>query len=110
LGHWHSAQQGAAGPVTYAYAGAPEPVAVDQDRAGKVLLVTLEERSGKKAVKVEERQVGKTHFESLELAASELGSQPALVERLHGQADPDLVLDVRLTGVRPDELDIEPTE
>ena len=25
-------------------------------------------------------------------------------------ADPDLVLDVRLTGVRPDELDVDPTE
>ncbi|TMD31341.1 MAG: hypothetical protein E6I94_03165, partial [Chloroflexi bacterium] len=40
LGHWHSSQQGRAGKVTYAYAGAPEPVALDQDRAGKVLLVT----------------------------------------------------------------------
>ena len=40
LGHWHSAQSGKAGGVTYAYAGAPEPVALDQDRAGKVLLVS----------------------------------------------------------------------
>ena len=41
LGHWHSAQTGRAGTVTYAYAGAPEAVALDQDRAGKVLLVEL---------------------------------------------------------------------
>src|SRR5688572_12625377 len=31
LGHWHSPQRGTAGPVPYAYSGAPEPVAVDQD-------------------------------------------------------------------------------
>ena len=32
--------------VTYAYAGAPEAVALDQDRAGKVLLVELDETAG----------------------------------------------------------------
>ena len=48
LGHWHSTQVGRAGPVTYAYAGAPEPVALDQDRAGKVLLVELDERAGER--------------------------------------------------------------
>ena len=46
LGHWHSAQTGKAGAVTYAYSGAPEAVALDQDRAGKVLLVELDERAG----------------------------------------------------------------
>ena len=46
LGHWHSTQTAKAGDVTYAYAGAPEPVAVDQDQAGKVLLVTLDQRDG----------------------------------------------------------------
>ena len=43
LGHWHSVQQGKAGTTTYAYSGAPEPVAVNQDGAGNVLLVTLDE-------------------------------------------------------------------
>ena len=47
LGHWHSAIEGRAGNVTYAYSGAPEPVAVDQDGAGQVLLVTLDERGGR---------------------------------------------------------------
>ena len=45
LGHWHGAQVAKARGVTYAYAGAPEPVALDQDKAGKVLLVTLEQRA-----------------------------------------------------------------
>jgi DNA repair protein SbcD/Mre11 len=107
LGHWHSAQAGKGGTVTYAYAGAPEAVALDQDRAGKVLLVELNERKGAKTVTVEERQVGSTRFERHELDASTLTTQPALIESLRAMADPDLVLDVRLVGVRPDELDLD---
>jgi exonuclease SbcD len=110
LGHWHSAQEGKAGTVTYAYAGAPEPVALDQDRAGKVLLVELTEQAGARTVTVEQRQVGKTRFERLELDAGAQTSQPALIESLRGRADPDLVLDVRLVGVRPDELDLDVDE
>ena len=110
LGHWHSAQRSKAKGVTYAYSGAPEPVAVDQDRAGKVLLVTLEERDGAKVVSVEERVVGRTSFRSLDVDAATVASQPALVAKLRSTADPDLVLDVRLIGVRPDTLDLEPLE
>lgn len=110
LGHWHSSQAGKAGTVTYAYAGAPEPVALDQDRAGKVLLVELNERNGARTVTVEERQVGRTRFEKQELDATAVASQPALIESLRALADPDLVLDVRLVGVRPDELDLDTEE
>jgi exonuclease SbcD len=108
LGHWHSSQQGRAGKVIHAYAGAPEPVALDQDRAGKVLLVTLDKAAnGAKTVKVDSRQVGRTRFEKLDVDAAAIAGQPALVEQLRGHADPDLVLDVRITGVRPDELDLD---
>ena len=110
LGHWHSAQQGKAGGTTYAYSGAPEPVAVSQDGAGKVLLVTLDERNGARTVSVEERRVGRTRFEKLEVDAAELIDQGALVKRIAALADPDLVLDVRLTGVRRDELDLSTDE
>ena len=37
LGHWHNYSTGRAGGTIWAYAGAPEPVAVDQDGAGSVL-------------------------------------------------------------------------
>jgi exonuclease SbcD len=110
LGHWHSAQVSKARGVTYAYSGAPEPVAVDQDRAGKALLVTLEERDGVRSVAVAERTVGRTRFQRLEIDAATIESQPALIARLQLAASPDLVLDVRLIGVRPDELDLEPAE
>jgi DNA repair exonuclease SbcCD nuclease subunit len=106
LGHWHSAQQGRAGATTWAYAGAPEPVAVTQDGAGNVLLVELDETNGARSVTVEERKVGRTRFEKLDLDAAAVGDQPAVIAAIGAKADPDLVLDVRLTGVRPDELDV----
>jgi len=107
LGHWHSMLQGKAGGTVYAYSGAPEAVAMDQDGAGKVLLVTLEDRGGKKHVAVEARAVGKTRFEKLELDAAAVGTQPELVAMLAARADPDLVLDARLFGVRPELLDLD---
>ena len=110
LGHWHSTSQGTAGRTVWAYSGAPEAVAIDQDRAGSVLLVTLDEKARKNRVTIEPRTVAKTRFERLDLDAATLAGQPALIELLAARADPDLVLDVRLIGVRPDELDLEPLE
>ena len=110
LGHWHSTTKGKAGKTTYAYSGAPEPIALDQDRAGNVLIVGLDALDGKKRVTVEERKVGKTRFERIQLDAATVGSQPGLVSKLAERADPDLVLDVELIGVRPDELDVHVEE
>jgi DNA repair exonuclease SbcCD nuclease subunit len=106
LGHWHSTQQGRAGGTAWAYSGAPEPVAVTQDGAGKVLLVTLDDANGRRTVDIDERTVGRTRFEKLDIDAAGVADQPALVARIAALADPDLVLDARLTGVRPDELDL----
>ena len=110
LGHWHSSQHGKAGGTSYAYSGAPEPVAVNQDGAGNVLIITLDEVAGRREVTVEERRVGKTHFEKIDIDAAHLASQPDLVARLKAKADPNLVLEARLTGVRPDELDLDTSE
>ena len=110
LGHWHSTTKGKAGRTTYAYSGSPEPVALDQDRAGNVLLVSLDAVDGKKHVTVEERKVGRTRFERIQLDAATVGSQPQLVAKLAERADPDLMLDAELIGVRPDELDVHVEE
>jgi DNA repair exonuclease SbcCD nuclease subunit len=110
LGHWHSTQQGRAGGTTWAYSGAPEPVAVTQDGAGKALLVTLDDAGGSRTVTVEPRTVGRTRFEKLDIDAGSVTDQPALVGRLAALADPDLVLDARIVGIRRDELDVSPDE
>jgi len=110
LGHWHSSSRGKAGSTVYAYSGAPEPVALDQDRAGKVLLVSLDLHDGKRDVQIQERRVGKTAFQKFEVDAATIGSQPALIEDLRMLANPDIVMDVRLIGVRPDALDVHEEE
>jgi DNA repair exonuclease SbcCD nuclease subunit len=110
LGHWHSSSKGKAGKTTWAYSGAPEPIALDQDRAGNVLLVGLDAHDGKKRVTVDERKVGRTTFERIQLDAAKVGSQPGLVTKLAERANRDLVLDVELIGIRPDELDIHVEE
>ncbi len=110
LGHWHSFRKGRAGRTTWAYAGAPEPVAVDQDGAGQVLLVTLSDREGGRTVTIEPRTVGRTKFQKLELDAAALTSQAELEQRLRDLADADKVLDVRLLGVKPATLDLDVDE
>jgi exonuclease SbcD len=110
LGHWHSTTKGKAGRTSYAYSGAPEPTALDQDGAGNALLVSLEASDGKKTVTVEERKVGRTRVEKVQLDAASVGSQPSLVSKLAERSDQDLVLDVEIIGVKPDELDVHVDE
>jgi len=83
---------------------------LDQDRAGNVLLVSLDARDGAKRVTIEERKVGKVRVERLRLDAAKVGSQPALVSKLADRANPDVVLDVDLIGIRPDDLDLHVEE
>ena len=107
LGHWHSWLTGQAGTTTWAYPGALEPMALDQTGAGRVAVVTLEERAGERVVTVEPATVGRTRFGAIELDAAEVVSQAALVNRLMGLGDPDLIMDVRIGGVAHDRLDID---
>src|SRR5215210_5571916 len=93
LGHWHSFREGRANGTAWAYAGAPEPVALDQDGAGQVLLVTLAEDGGKSAVTIEPRPVGRSRVQRLEIDAAEMPTQAGLIRRLGELSDPDLVLD-----------------
>ena len=106
LGHWHSHREGRAGKTLWAYPGAPEPVALDQEGAGQVLLVALNQQDGTRDVRLEARPVGQTRIQRLDLDAAALGSQPDLVRRLGELADANVVADVRLVGVRSAELDL----
>ena len=108
LGHWHSAVEGRAGNVTYAYSGAPEPVAVDQDGAGQVLIVSLDDKGGSRhEVKIAAKRVGQTRHQKVEVDLATVGTQPALIEQLAAHADANLVLDVRLRGFMPDAMDMD---
>jgi exonuclease SbcD len=108
LGHDHVATSGVAGATTWAVPGAPEQIVVDRDRQGTANLVTLEERAGAKRVAVETRAVGSAWHRNLEVDAASIESQAALVDRLRAAADPELVLDVRIAGDRPDSLELDP--
>ena len=110
LGHWHSFRQGRAGHTVWAYSGAPEPVALDQDGAGQVALVTLDSAGGRRSVKVEPQSVGRSKFEKLEVDTAKLESQANLVQQIAKHADADLVLDVRLVGIRDQRLELLPEE
>ena len=110
LGHWHSYREGRSGSTTWAYSGAPEPVALDQDGAGQVLRVDLEKRDGRHYVTVEAKPVGRTKFEKLELDAARIASQGDLEKALRDKADPDVVLDVRVVGMKPETLDLNVDE
>ena len=109
LGHWHSALEGRAGAVTYAYSGR---AGGDRRRPGpgraRRCSSTLDAAAdGTRSVKIEQRQVGRTTFEKVDVDAATITRQSALIERLGLLADPDRVLDVRITGVKPDELDVD---
>ncbi len=111
LGHWHSFSTGRAGGTTWAYSGAPEPVAVDQDGAGFACLVRLEDGvGGASSVRVEKVPVGRTIFRHERIDVGELASQAQLIERLHESADADLVLQVSIEGIAPDTLEIDTDE
>lgn len=111
LGHWHSFSTGRAGTTTWAYPGAPEPVAVDQDGAGNICLVRLEDGvSGSSSVKVDTVRVGRTVFHDERVDASDIESQVALVQRLSESADGDAVLQVSIEGIAPDTLELDTAE
>jgi DNA repair exonuclease SbcCD nuclease subunit len=110
LGHVHSFREGRAGRVAWAYSGAPEPVALDQDGAGQVLLVSLDEHDGQRSVSIQPKPVGRTRFRKLELDGATVASQAALAQQLRELADADLVLDARIVGVRSAELDLNVDE
>lgn len=110
LGHWHSFSQGRAGETTWAYAGAPEPLALDQAGAGQVVLAHLEAADGLKTVRLEARTVGRTRMEKLIIDAATLTGQDDLRRRLEALVDTDLVLDARVVGLLPDHVDLNVNE
>jgi DNA repair protein SbcD/Mre11 len=93
LGHWHRQRDCSSGKTVCWYPGSPELIALDEEEAGTVLLVTLQEG---KSPAVEPIPVGKRRV--LRLAAE--GHDPAAVLRLAGaRRDLEAILDLTLTGI-----------
>ena len=111
LGHQHAFSSGRAGETTWAYPGAPELVAVDEDGAGSSCLVRLADGAGAdSSVHVERIRVGRTVFRAEPIDAASLADQSGLVERLAELADPDLVLQVTVGGIAADTLQLDEAE
>ncbi len=108
IGGPHEAASGRAANVSWGASGAPELVDVEHDHGGEVLLVTLDEAAARPTM--EQLKVGRTRYERLDLELAGLAGQAGLVEAVRAKADPDLVLDVRLTGDWPDGVDVSPDD
>jgi exonuclease SbcD len=108
LGHGHGWATARAGGTTWADPGAVEALGPTDENAGRVAIVELNERSGRKSVEVREAVVGRTRFSSMTVDASDIATLADLVRRLRSIADPDVVLEVTLTGVTPGWLDLDP--
>jgi DNA repair exonuclease SbcCD nuclease subunit len=108
LGHAHDWQTGTSGGTTWASPGAVEPLGPGQEDRGRVAIVQLTERKGRRSVDVRDAVVGRTRYSTLELDAGEIGSHASLAPLLQRVADPDLVLDVRVTGSADHWIDIDP--
>ncbi|MET0772803.1 MAG: DNA repair exonuclease [Candidatus Limnocylindrales bacterium] len=107
IGHGHGWQTGRAGSTTWTSPGAVEGLQPGDETAGRVAIVELAERSGRKSVEVREAVVGRTRFSTVTLDAADAVAPGALVARLRTLADPDVVLDVVVRGVAERWLDID---
>lgn len=95
-GHWHSYFEIPTKKVKSLYPGSPELIAIDQKDSGNIVIVEIE-GSGK--VKAEKKRVGKRRYEKLVLDADKAFKGDALKIELSKRADPDLILDVEITGM-----------
>jgi DNA repair protein SbcD/Mre11 len=101
LGHHHGARLVAEARMPAYYAGAPEMLAFDQKDAGYALHVTLTARGSEVEVNVDRARVGVLHYQRLEAAGEELISGRDLARELDKLADPDLCLEIIVSGLVP---------
>jgi len=95
-GHWHSYFEIPTKKVRALYPGSPELIAIDQKDSGNVVLVDID-ASGK--VKTEKKKIGKRKYERLVLDAERTFKGDTLKIELAKRADPDLIMDVEITGM-----------
>lgn len=104
IGNFHGMQDVSQGDVPAWYSGSPEVVALDQENAGFVLLVTidgeparLDSRSSGKA-KIEPIKVGERKFDQVEIILDNIVDSNELKNKILEGADVNLIRKVFLSG------------
>lgn len=96
LGHWHRFGDYSTGGVTALYSGSPEITAIDQAERGQIVRVELS-RGG--LARCERLTVGRLRREQTEANLADYDNTHQLVEDVRRRSDPDVVLEVVLTGL-----------
>lgn len=96
-GHWHTPRAFGRDQTEGRYPGSPEPVSLDPRRVGQALVVTL--TPGQRA-QVEPVEVGRIRVDLVDYDVTGQEDEQPLETEIARMADPDLMLRVRLRGVR----------
>jgi len=96
LGHWHSFRDYSQGNTKAFYCGSPEPIDMDQKGAGSVAVVTIHEKGN---VTIEPIRVGTKRIDTITIDVSSTESDERIAETIEAKADPNLILNVTLSGL-----------
>ena len=103
LGHWHRCIDFSQGDVKAFYCGAPETLSFEEgEDSGFVLLVSIDGSE----TKVEKKRVGAHLWKTVTLDIEAFETEHELVQEIRKHADPDTLLRVRLTGLKPVTWDV----
>jgi DNA repair exonuclease SbcCD nuclease subunit len=107
LGHWHSFQDFSRGNTKACYCGSPEPIDMDQKGAGNVCLVTIHKKNNVDFTPV---RVGTKKCEVMPIDVGPIKSIGSIMEMIEAKADPNLILEVALTGLSGTDYDLSSRE
>jgi exonuclease SbcD len=103
LGHWHRFADFSQGDVKAFYCGAPETLSFEEgEESGYVLLVSIDES----ATRVEKKRVGKYLWKTVNLEIEAFETEQGLIKEIQKHADPNTLLRVRLSGLKPVTWDV----
>ncbi len=103
LGHWHRYADFSQGKVKAFYCGAPETLGFEEGQdSGYVLLVSIDES----ATRVERKRVGKYLWRTVNLEIEAFEREQGLLDEIRKHADPNTLLRVRLSGLKPVTWDV----
>jgi len=106
LGHWHSWRDWSSNGVPAIYPGSPESLSFDQDDAGHVALVELQDG----VASVSKTRVGRYRWLEERVDAATVRSVEDLVERCRGKCDQNALLRIKVTGLAAAGLVLDPDD